>query len=46
MRWYAIDTGPLVALLNERDEHHAWTRATLDAIEPPLHTCEAVLSEA
>jgi predicted nucleic acid-binding protein len=41
-----VDTGPLVALLNARDEHHAWARATLDALAPPLVTCEAVLSEA
>src|SRR5262245_55443021 len=40
-----VDTGPLVAGLRERDRHHAWTRAQLDAIAPPLATCEAVLSE-
>lgn len=41
-----VDTGPLVALLNVRDQHHAWARATFDAVAPPLVTCEAVLSEA
>jgi predicted nucleic acid-binding protein len=41
-----IDTGPLVAWLNRRERHHAWARDTLDAIEPPLYTCEAVLTEA
>ena len=41
-----IDTGPLVALLNRRDRHHAWIRGLLDTVEPPLYTCEAVLSEA
>jgi predicted nucleic acid-binding protein len=41
-----IDTGPLVALLNRRDRHHAWARVLLDTIEPPIFTCEAVLSEA
>ena len=46
MRLYAVDAGPLVALLNERDMHHDWASATLDAIEPPLYTCEAVISEA
>ena len=41
-----IDTGPLVALLNRRDSHHAWAREVLDTIEPPIFTCEAVVSEA
>ena len=41
-----IDTGPLVAWLNRRESHHAWARATLDAIEPPVYTCEAVIAEA
>lgn len=41
-----IDTGPLVALLNRRDRHHAWVRGVLDTVEPPVFTCEAVISEA
>ncbi len=41
-----VDTGPLVALLNARDQHHAWARATFDTLAPPLVTSEAVLSEA
>ncbi|WP_373063118.1 type II toxin-antitoxin system VapC family toxin [Gemmatimonas sp.] len=41
-----IDTGPLVALLNRRDRQHAWVREVLDAVEPPIFTCEAVVSEA
>ncbi len=40
-----VDTGPLVALLNRRDRHHRWAREVFDTIEPPLGTCEAVLSE-
>ena len=43
---FAIDTGPLVALLNSRDAHHRWAIETLDKIAPPLYTCEAVVSEA
>ena len=41
-----VDTGPLVALLNRRDRHHAWVRAVLDTVEPPVFTCGAVISEA
>jgi predicted nucleic acid-binding protein len=41
-----VDTGPLVALLNRRERHHAWAAQTMDSIEPPIFTCEAVLSEA
>lgn len=41
-----IDAGPLVALLNRNDRHHAWTREVLDTVEPPVFTCEAIISEA
>ena len=41
-----IDTGPVVALLNRRDRHHSWVRDVLDTVEPPIFTCEAVISEA
>ena len=41
-----LDTGPLVALLNSRDPHHSWAQEQWDRIEPPLLTCEAVVSEA
>ncbi len=40
------DTGPLVALLNRRERHHAWAREHWSRIEPPAITCEAVISEA
>jgi len=41
-----VDTGPLVAFLNERDKHHNWTVGQFAEVQPPLLTCEAVLSEA
>lgn len=41
-----VDTGPVVALLNGRDKHHAWAKEWFDSVEPPLMTCEAVVSEA
>lgn len=41
-----IDTGPLVALLNRRERHHAWVKAVLDTVEPPIFTCDPVLSES
>lgn len=41
-----IDTGPLVAFLDQRDQWHTWARETLAALEAPLYTCEAVLTEA
>lgn len=41
-----VDTGPLVALLNRRERHHSWVAKVMDTIEPPMFTCDAVLSEA
>lgn len=41
-----VDTGPLIALIDNRDRRHAWARAQFADIVPPLRTCEAVLSEA
>ncbi len=41
-----LDTGPLIALLNSRDSDHKWVREQWARINPPLHTCEAVLAEA
>jgi predicted nucleic acid-binding protein len=46
VRTVILDTGPLVALLNRRERQHAWVRRVLDMIEPPVFTCDAVLSEA
>lgn len=41
-----LDTGPLVAFLNRADRLHEWAAAQWAEIEPPLLTCESVLSEA
>ena len=41
-----IDTGPIVAILSEDDEHHERCRQALLALTPPLFTCWPVLTEA
>jgi uncharacterized protein len=41
-----LDTGPLVALLNARETHHAWVKSQFATLRPPLFTCEPVLAEA
>jgi predicted nucleic acid-binding protein len=41
-----IDTGPLVAYLSPRDNHHSWAVETLENLAPPIVTCEPVLTEA
>jgi predicted nucleic acid-binding protein len=41
-----LDTGPLVAFLDRRDSYHTWAKAQWAEIEPPLLTCEAVVTEA
>ena len=46
MAEYIVDTGPLIGWINSRDQWHAWSVATLEALEPPLLTCEAVIAEA
>jgi predicted nucleic acid-binding protein len=41
-----VDTGFLVALLNERDAHHAWAVSLLSSLRGPWLTTEACISEA
>jgi predicted nucleic acid-binding protein len=40
-----IDTGPLLAMLDDTDAHHGWSTATTRRLTLPLVTCEAVFSE-
>jgi predicted nucleic acid-binding protein len=46
VRKLVVDTGPIVALLNKKDQYHDWAVQTFEGLEPPLYTCEAVLAEA
>jgi predicted nucleic acid-binding protein len=46
MKRVALDTGPLVALINRRDRHHDWAVQCFDEFDAPTETCDAVLSEA
>ena len=41
-----VDTGPIVALINPRDEYHRWARSVVGQLSEPMLTCDAVLSEA
>lgn len=40
------DTGLVVAFGHQDDLHHRWATEVVRQLEPPLLTCEAVLSEA
>ncbi len=42
---YIVDTGPIVAALNRRDEYHTWARAVFASLGEPPVTCESVLTE-
>lgn len=41
-----VDTGPIVALLSRRDRYHSWAREVLGTLEPPIITCDSVVTEA
>lgn len=41
-----VDAGPLVAMLDASDEHHAWAVACFKTMPAPLLTCEAAIAEA
>ncbi len=42
---YLVDAGPLIALLNRRDQWHDWAVKALEIIDEPLWTTEIVLAE-
>lgn len=46
MKRVILDTGPLVAWLCPRDEHHVWVQRIFKEIAPGSLICEAVLTEA
>ncbi|WP_193198156.1 type II toxin-antitoxin system VapC family toxin [Nostoc sp. MG11] len=41
-----LDTEAIVALVNRREQFHQWVTNQFKQIEPPLLTCEAVITEA
>lgn len=41
-----LDTGPLVAYLDDDEQHHEWATQQFMRHDGPLFTCEAVVSEA
>jgi len=43
---WITDTGPLVGWINRRDQWHEWSVGVMEALEPPLLTCETVIAEA
>ena len=40
-----VDTGVLVALLNRKEQHHAWAVQKSRTLPAPFLTCEPVLTE-
>jgi predicted nucleic acid-binding protein len=45
MQAFLTDSGPLVALLNRRDEHHDWAREQFSHVPCPVWTCEGTIAE-
>lgn len=46
METFLTDSGPLVAFLNHRDEHHDWAADQFSHLTNPLLTCEGAITEA
>lgn len=45
MKCVIVDTGPLVAILDRDEQHHAWAVQEVRRLPPKMLTCEAVLAE-
>ncbi|MEO0518019.1 MAG: PIN domain-containing protein [Cyanobacteria bacterium P01_A01_bin.116] len=45
LRQVIVDTSALVASIDQSESHHEWVVQQLEQTEPPLLTCEAVISE-
>jgi uncharacterized protein len=45
MPQHIVDTGPIVAWINRRDQWHAWSASVMAELTPPLITCESVVAE-
>lgn len=41
-----IDSGPLVAFYDRKDQWHNWAQKQMGALQPPLITTELILTEA
>jgi uncharacterized protein len=41
-----LDSGPLVAFYDRKDAGHQWADRQMSSLQPPLLTCEPVLTEA
>lgn len=41
-----IDSGPLVAFYDRKDQWHNWAQEQMGALQPPLITTEPILTEA
>ncbi len=41
-----LDAGPLVAMLDKREQWHSWAITQMRQVQVPLLTCEPVITEA
>lgn len=41
-----VDAGPLVAYFKRDEWYHQWSRERLGSLQPPLYSCDSVISEA
>lgn len=43
---YLTDSGPLVALLDRSERHHAWAHEQFEHVRGPIWTCEGAIVES